>query len=124
MLRLVLGIAIVASLVLLPGVVAHADDADNDDSVERASDLAAPSPRVTRCAALEAVGIGIEPVGAPHGTARIRTTVEAMGYTLVSPTEIAAARQSLGSTAIASPADLWRLTFVSGAARGISARVY
>lgn len=81
------------------------------------------APRM-RLIVIDAATFGIDPVVGRVATARLRRTGEEMGYAPLSPEETVAAAQQLRMPYPPTPADLWRVSWVARAHRGVFARVW
>lgn len=110
-------LAALVGLLLLPVPSAEAQDGESAEA------LTSPTQRVLACVVVDSAGIGIDPIVAPHVTNRIRETVRAMGYHLVGADAMGAGARAVRMAYPPTLADLWRITHVTHAARGVFARV-
>ncbi len=88
---------------------------------EQPLDPQAPSMRAI---VIDAATFGIDPVVGRVTTARLRQTAEEIGYGVLTPEETVAAAQQLRMPYPPTPADLWRVSWVARAHRGVFARVW
>jgi hypothetical protein len=86
--------------------------------------LTAPRPNLLELAIVPTAVSGIDPVVGEHVTSRVQLTAQALGYALADSAEVRAAAARLRASAPPSPADLWRIAFLSGAGRAIVARAW
>ncbi len=80
-------------------------------------------PRM-RMIVIDAATFGIDPVVGRVATARMRQSGEEMGYSVLTPDETIAAAQQLRMPYPPTPADLWRVSWVARAHRGVFARIW
>ncbi|MEM6533981.1 MAG: hypothetical protein AAF654_15290 [Myxococcota bacterium] len=73
---------------------------------------------------VDAAPYGVDPVVGRHVSNRIRHTARQMGYRVQSPRDTVAAAGRLRMSFPPAPADLWRVTYISGSHRGAFARVW
>ena len=73
---------------------------------------------------VDAAPYGIDPIVGRHVSDQMRATGAAMGYRVMSSEATVAAAQGLRMPYPPSPADLWRVTYVSRSQRGAFARVW
>lgn len=73
---------------------------------------------------IDAAAYGVDPVVGQHVTYRVRATAAEMGYVVLSPEATVAAAQRGRMPYPPSPADLWRVSYVARARRGVFARVW
>jgi hypothetical protein len=108
----------------LVGSVLLVSAASAQDVAESADALGTPRPSRASVLVVPAVGRGIDPVVAPHVTNALRAAAESLGYEVVSDELMQQAMTRLRLRDVASPADLWRATFVAQARRGVSTHVW
>ncbi len=85
-------------------------------------EAAAPAP--LQIIVVDAAPHGVAPVVGRHVTERMRITAQEMGYDVVDPTATVQAAQRMQMPYPPSPADLWRVTYVSRSQRGAFAKVW
>jgi hypothetical protein len=83
-----------------------------------------PEPDRLRLVVIDAASFGIDPVVGRVASARMRTTGEELGYTVLAPEDTVAAAQQLRMPYPPTPADLWRVSWVARAQRGAFARIW
>lgn len=83
---------------------------------------AAPPP--LQMIVIDAAPHGVAPVVGRHVTERMRITAQEMGYTVVDAAPTVQAAQRMQMPYPPSPADLWRVTYVSRSQRGAFAKVW
>jgi hypothetical protein len=93
-------------------------------AAQEAPAMPAPEGERLRAVVVDAATYGIDPVVGQHVTLRMRETARAMGYEVVDGPGTLQAAQRVGMAYPPSPADLWRVTYGAGAARGAFARVW
>lgn len=84
----------------------------------------APTAGPLQVIVVDAAPHGVAPVVGRHVTERIRITAQEMGYTVVAPAATVQAAQRMQMPYPPSPADLWRVTYVSQSQRGAFAKVW
>ncbi len=108
----------------LASVASAQEDLGTSQPVEGADQLSAPSPTRAMLVVVPTVGRGIDPVVAPHVTARLREVALALGYESVDEAETNGLVARYRLRDVTSPADLWRVTFLAHARRGVVAHVW
>jgi len=83
-----------------------------------------PRPPALRLVVVETTTIGIDPVVGLHIDAQLRRTGQEQGYLVIDPEDTTRAIARLRMPMPPTPADLWRLTYVAEAQRGVFARAW
>lgn len=84
----------------------------------------APAGARMRMIVIDAATFGIDPVVGRVVSARLRSTGEELGYSVLTPEESVAAAQQLRMPYPPTPADLWRVSWLARAHRGVFARAW
>jgi len=106
------------------GAAAEADEPALPPTADGTGEAAAPETAPLRVIVVDAAPHGVAPVVGQHVTERIRLTARAMGYELVDPMNTVSAAQRMQMPYPPTPADLWRVTYVSRSQRGVFAKVW
>ena len=103
-------------------------DGEGDPATEGAAEPSAEAPAPPggrlQIIVIDAAPHGVAPVVGRHVTERMRITAREMGYEVVSADETLQAAQRMQMPYPPSPADLWRVTYVSRSQRGAFAKVW
>ena len=83
-----------------------------------------PATAQLRLLVVDTATTGVDPVVGRHVSAQIQETGVALGYEALGRGASMEAWSRLGAAYPPTPADLWRATYVAGAARGVAPRVW
>lgn len=88
------------------------------------SEEAQPPRALRRAIVIDAATYGIDPIVGRVATERMRAAAAAMGYEVLDAQTTSTAAQRLRMPYPPTPADLWRVTWVAQAHRGVFARIW
>ncbi|MEM9187906.1 MAG: hypothetical protein AAGF12_01920 [Myxococcota bacterium] len=98
------------------------DDTPADESSEGLG--ADPDDDRLQLIVIDAAPYGVDPVVGRHVSHQMRATAQALGYDVMTQDDTIAAAQRLRMPYPPTPADLWRVTYISQSQRGAFARVW